>query len=83
MDENNRPLGAIRQNVNCRKPYQRIHRNTHYIAAEVEVYAWSLHDEGRDVNFVILFPYGKQTLPQDHPRRYAVDIQNRDRLRTQ
>ncbi len=53
MNENKRPLGMVRRNINRRKPYQRICRNAHFVAVEVKVnvHAGSLHDVGSDVNF--------------------------------
>ena len=53
MDENKRPLGVIRLDVNRRKPHQRVCGNTHFVAVEIEVdvHAGSLHEAGMDVNF--------------------------------
>ncbi len=52
VQENKRPPGLIGRNIDRRKPYQRIGRNTDLLAVEVEVYLHigSLHEGRMAVN---------------------------------
>jgi len=56
MDENKCPLGMLGQDINCRKPHQRMGRHADFmmVKIEVDVHEEGLHEWTTVVNFRVL-----------------------------